>query len=192
MRRNCFEQPILLLVMGSPGTGKSTVAKSILGLCNFVYLDNNFIADNISNVSRVDDDYRRLRRLVYDSLYRIVAENLKVRNSVLLDVPHVTHMNSAGWREEIGDLATANDAALKIVRCYCSEETLKRRIEARGEPRDRWKLENWSRFMENEPVMVDIPLPHIDLNTELPENQNTPKIMEYLSAQVLRGSASNP
>ena len=183
MRRNCFEQPILLLVMGSPGAGKSTVAKSLLKLCNFVYLDNNFIADNISNISRVDDDYLRLRRLVYDSLYRIVAENLKVRNSVLLDVPHVTHMNSAGWRAEIGDLATANDAILKIVRCHCSEKTLKQRIEARGELRDRWKLENWSQFIEKEPLRADIPLPHIDLDTELPENRNILKILEYLEAR---------
>src|SRR6266571_9352634 len=101
VRRIRFKEPILLLVMGAPGSGKSTVSKSLLETCNFVYLDNNFIADSISRDSRVDDAYLELRRLVYDSLYRIASENLKVRNSVLLDVPHITHMTSTTWRDEI-------------------------------------------------------------------------------------------
>jgi predicted kinase len=188
--RNCIERPILLLVMGTPGAGKSTVAKSLLKFYNLVYLDNNFIADNISNVSRVDEDYRRLRKIVYDSLYRIAMENLKVGNSVLVDAPHVTHMRSQDWRAEISSLAIENGAALKIVRCYCSEEILKRRIEARGEPRDRWKLDHWSQFMEQEPLMVDIPLPHIDLNTEFTADKNRLKIMEYMSASNSKTESS--
>ncbi len=182
MRRIRFKEPILLLVMGAPGSGKSTVSKSLLETCNFVYLDNNFIADSISRDSRVDDAYLELRRLVYDSLYRIASENLKVRNSVLLDVPHITHMTSTTWRDEINGIASATGATLKIVRCYCSERTLLQRIRSRGEPRDQWKLDNWPQFLEKEPMMVSIPLSHIDVNTERPINQNTAKIVEYLGA----------
>src|SRR5229473_148807 len=92
--RNPLERLSLVLLMGVAGSGKTTLATEILRSAWLVYLDNNFIADAFYSKTRTDPDYLKLRKNLYDILYRITEENLRVGNSVLLDVPHVTHIQN--------------------------------------------------------------------------------------------------
>jgi len=152
--------------MGVPASGKTTLAKALLDRFVCVYLDNNFIADAFFSETRTDPQYIKLRLRLYDVLYRIAEENLQVGNTVLLDVPHVTHVRDAQWCSFIQSLADRSGARLIVVRCRCSEESLKERLEARGEPRDDWKLSNWREFMRREPLDVPIPFEHLDVDTD--------------------------
>ena len=43
-----MENKTLILVMGVPGTGKTTISKELIRLYHPVYLDNNFIADALA------------------------------------------------------------------------------------------------------------------------------------------------
>lgn len=172
----------LILIMGVPASGKTEIAKPVIKQIKAVYLDNNFIADSFYPHTRVDKEYKKIRQSIYESLYRITSENLKLGNSVVLDVPHVTHMKDKNWQFEICKLATKANAELKIIRCYCSEEILKKRIIERGEERDNWKLTNWDEFLKKEPILVEIPFDHIDINTEENTEENIKKILEYISS----------
>jgi len=172
----------LILIMGVPASGKTTIAKSIIKQIKAVYLDNNFIADAFFPHTRDDKKYKKIRHNIYKVLYRITSENLKLGNSVVLDVPHVTHMKVKNWRIKIYNLAANANAELKVIRCYCSEETLKNRIIDRGEKRDRWKLSNWDKFRKKEPIFVKIPFEHIDVNTEEKTEENIKKILKYLNS----------
>ena len=91
---------------------------------------------------------------------------MEVGNSVLLDVPHVTHVRDPKWRTFIRELATDAGGRVVVIRTLCSEQTLRERLEMRGAKRDEWKLQNWSEFMRREPIEVPIPFEHLDVDTE--------------------------
>jgi len=173
---------MLILVMGPAGVGKTALARQIAGQLRCVYLDNNFIADAFFVETRGSSGYRRLRPGFYAALYRIAEENLALGNRVLIDAPHVKQMKKAGWRRWLYDLVRRNRAGLKIIRCHCDRHTLRERLAARGEPRDIWKLEHWQEFIGSEPVWVDIPFDHLDIDTTQDVSENVRKIIEYIQA----------
>lgn len=181
--RKPLQKTSLILLMGVPASGKTTMAKEILKRIWAIYLDNNFIADAFFSNTRTDPQYLDLRRNLYDVLYRITEENLMVANSVLLDVPHVTHMQDDKWRVAISERAARCGANLIVIRCFCSEETLHRRISARAEERDRWKLENWPEFVRREPLRVPIPFPHLEIDTEESVEGNAVLATRYILQQ---------
>jgi len=175
--------PRLILVMGVAGSGKSALARAILEQIPAVYLDNNFLADAFSPGSRTDESYLALRDNLYAALYRISGENLRIGNSVLLDAPHIRQAQDPEWCRLIQDIAAEAGAWLRAIRCYCREELLRQRLEARGEERDRWKLENWHAFLTEQPPRTPIPFPHLDLDTEQPLKTNVARAVSY----ILRG-----
>jgi predicted kinase len=166
MKRVILSQPTLLLVMGVAASGKTTLSRKILERLHLVYLDNNFVADAFSPDTRNDAGYLKLRPHFYEILYRITKENLSIGNSVLLDVPHVKEMRDVRWQTLITDLVRITKAKLVVIRCLCSEDTLKKRIVSRGEERDAWKLANWHEFLKEQPIDVFIPFEHLDINTD--------------------------
>lgn len=170
----------LVLVMGVAGSGKTTLSKEIVRSKGFVYLDNNIIADAFFPDTRTVADYLALRPGIYDALYAITEANLRLGNSVLLDVPHVTYMQQAEWRQKIRDLEGRTRSVLRILRCLCSEQELYERIRRRGEPRDAWKLQNWEEFLRREPLKVAIPFDHLDIDTERPLEENVSAALRYL------------
>jgi predicted kinase len=172
--------------MGVAGTGKSLLAREILCRLQAAYLDNNFIADAFYPNTRNGALYTKLRRGFYNALYRIAEENLKIRNSVLLDAPHVKEMQSSEWRDFIRNLTRRNKAKLIIIRCFCREETLQKRLRARAEARDRWKLVHWQAFLRSQPMKVPIPFAHVDLDTEESLTANVKAAVRYITGRALR------
>jgi hypothetical protein len=57
---------------------------------------------------------------------------------------------------------------------------LRERLEARGEERDRWKLEHWDAFLTEQPPRVPIPFPHLDIDTEQPLKANVARAVSYI------------
>jgi predicted kinase len=177
----------LILVMGVAGSGKSTLARAILEQIPAVYLDNNFLADAFSPMSRSDESYLAIRDNLYAALYRITGENLRIGNYVLLDAPHIRQVQDPEWCDWIQDLAADSGASFRAIRCYCREEVLRQRLEARGEERDRWKLEHWEAFLAEQPPRVPIPFPHLDLDTEQPLEANVARAVSYILDQGMKG-----
>ena len=166
--------------MGIAGTGKSELSKAILEQLWAVYLDNNFLADVFSPKSRTDEPYLAIRENLYDALYRITEENLRVGNSVLLDAPHIKQVQDAEWCRSIQRLVDETGARLCVIRCYCREQVLRERLQIRGEERDRWKLENWETFLAQEPARIPIPFPHLELDTEDAPEANAARAVSYI------------
>ena len=166
--------------MGVAGSGKSELARGILEQISAVYLDNNFLADAFSPGSRSDESYLAIRDSLYAGLYRITGENLRIGNSVLLDAPHIRQAQDPEWCRWIQGLAAEAGAWLRAIRCYCREDVLRQRLEARGEERDRWKLENWHAFLAEQPPRTPIPFPHLDLDTEQPLKTIVEQAISYI------------
>ena len=176
--------PRLILVMGIAGSGKSTLARAILEQIRAVYLDNNFLADVFSPASRTGEAYLAVRENLYAALYRIMWENLQVGNSVLVDAPHIRQVQDPDWCRWIQCLAEEAGASLHAIRCYCREEVLRQRLEARGEERDQWKLEHWQAFVAGQPPGVPIPFAHLDLDTEDSLEANVSRAISYIVGQA--------
>lgn len=166
--------------MGVAGSGKSELAKAILGQLWAVYLDNNFLADAFSPESRTDERYLAVRENLYAALYCITKENLRIGNSVLLDAPHIKEAQDPEWCRWVQRLVEETGAWMRVIRCYCRERVLRERLEMRGEKRDRWKLENWQTFLGQEPPRVPIPFPHLELDTEDALETNVARAVSYI------------
>ena len=152
--------PLLNLVMGVPGSGKTALAKQLLSRLACMYLDNNFIADAFFKDTRTDSDYKMLRPRLYDVLYRITEENLAVGNSVLPRCstynPRPTPRMAGLYRFHCG--ATQREAdRLKVL---VQGIRLKTADIYRGEKRDVEKLEHWNAWLKGEPIRVFIPFEH--------------------------------
>jgi predicted kinase len=182
--REHLDRHALILLMGVAGTGKSTIGARILERLCLVYLDNNFIADAFFSDTRVGADYTSLRPRMYDALYRVTEENLRVKNAVLLDAPHVTHMQRPQWQAFITNLVGRTSSNLVVLRCHCTEETLLKRLQQRNERRDEWKFANWNEFKAKEPMLVAIPFEHADLNTEEAPAANTEVAIDYIRSRT--------
>ena len=166
--------------MGVAGSGKSTVSQEILRRIWAVYIDNNHIADAFFPDTRNASEYEKLRPRFYKALYTITEENLKLGNSVLLDVPHIKEVQTREWRSFIKRLVRRTKAKMVVIRCLCSEKVLQTRIRSRGEQRDRWKLENWKEFLKGQPIEVPITFPHLDIDTERDLRRNVTAAVRYI------------
>jgi predicted kinase len=170
----------LILLMGVAGSGKTTLANGILRRLWAVYLDNNQIAGVFFPHTRRGVKYTALRPYFYKALYRIAEENLKLGNSVLLDVPHMKEAQEPKWRRNIEDLVSRAGAKLIAIRCRCAENVLRSRLESRDEKRDRWKLGHWNEFLREQPIEMPLPFPHLDIDTEKNLLKNTATAMRYI------------
>jgi predicted kinase len=170
--------------MGVAGTGKSTLSREIVRRICTVYLDNNYIADAFFPDRRNGRAYNQLRPRLYKALYTIAEENLKLGNSVLLDVPHIKEVQSREWRELIKRLTDRTKAQQVIIRCFCSEDTLRARIYSRGAHRDLWKLKHWKQFLHSQPIRAAIPFPHLELSTEKNLARNVKDTVHYIVSQT--------
>lgn len=166
--------------MGVAGSGKTTVARGLLSHLHAVYLDNNFIADAFSPDARHGVEYRRIRPRLYRALYRITSENLRVGNSVLLDAPHIRQSRSESWYRSMLSLTCDTAAKLVMIRCVASEHVIRARLEARGEPRDNRKLENWETHLRSQPIAGALTYPYLDLMTERPIEETVQEALLYI------------
>jgi predicted kinase len=179
-RKRHLSRPCLILIVGVAGAGKTTLATEILRRLWAVYLDNNHVVDAFFPDTRDGREYEKLRPCFYQALYTIVEENLKRGNAVLLDAPHVKEVQIPKWRRFMQKLAERTKSKIIVIRCRCSESVLHARLRSRGERRDRWKLEHWKEFLNQQPVDLPLLLPHLDIDTEKSLSANTSVAVRYI------------
>lgn len=163
--KKVLSQKTLILVIGVAGSGKTTIAKEVLQHIAAAYIDKDVLTDPFTPISRDSSEYLKIRPKIYQQMNNLAESNLQVGNTVVLDAPHVKEMQSKTWRTAIQKLVQRTDAKLIVVRCQCDEGVLRSRLQERGEERDKWKLENWSDFLRQEPIDLKISVPHIDIDT---------------------------
>ena len=186
MNRHQLERPSLILVMGRPGSGKSTLCNGLLKQISAAYL-------NIDSVATVFRQYIRkvsplkIANLTLRTIYRIAEQNLTHQISVLLDLPFSHEMTLEERRQGLQKLADRSGTGLIIIHCKCSDRELKRRLKARGTSQDLAKLKNWPAFLRREPPDVAVPFDHLTINTETDFAKNVSRTLEYV---VKRASVS--
>lgn len=156
--------PRLLLFSGHAGTGKTTLAKRALPLLSqrsghdFFFLDKDTaygaFSSHIMGLLNGDPDDRdspiylqHLRDQEYSGLLDITRENLELGNQVLLVGPFTREIMSGKFFRPV-ELGLPADTVCRIAWIDLSTDEAKRRIEARNDARDQWKLAHWDEYMK--------------------------------------------
>ena len=156
--------PRLLLFAGHAGTGKTTLAKRALPLLaeknkrDFFFLDKDTAYGAFSShvmglltgnpADRDSPTYlQNLRDREYSGLLDITRENLALGKNVMLVGPFTREL-MAGKFFEPAQLDMPAHTECRVAWIDLSAEEAKRRIEARADARDDWKLANWDDYLK--------------------------------------------
>jgi energy-coupling factor transporter ATP-binding protein EcfA2 len=156
--------PRLILFAGHAGTGKTTLAKRAVPLLShkfghdFFFLDKDTAYGAFSShimglltgdpADRDSPTYlQHLRDQEYSGLLDITRENLEIGNHVILVGPFTREI-LAGKFFQPTELGMPANTECRVAWIDLSSEEAKRRIQARNDARDHWKLANWEAYMK--------------------------------------------
>ncbi len=130
-------QPVLLVIMGLPASGKSSLASAIAGRFGMVHLSSDVVRKHLAGVRptvhRLDGFgrgiySRSMTRRTYAVLKRTAARWLRGGKSVVLDAT----FGQPAERAAVRVLARRAGARLIVVVCRADEATIRARLAARS------------------------------------------------------------
>jgi aminoglycoside phosphotransferase family enzyme/predicted kinase len=125
--------PLLILVRGVSGTGKSTLAKELSQQLGIEILQTDALRQGLVQSSQLpaeagEEKYRSgARQQVYEAMFDAAAELLAQQSPVILDGTFL----SQAQRQRVADLAARYQVRWLIVHCECPTDVSQRRITAR-------------------------------------------------------------
>jgi predicted kinase len=126
-------KPLLLVVRGTSGTGKSTLAAAISQAWSAELLQTDEVRRELFPAHGVQDDYgagrysRENRGRVYDELLRRAGEDLRQGLTVIVDGTFLARDSRARAIQS----AEQHGALALIVNCHCPEHIARERIQER-------------------------------------------------------------
>jgi len=154
--------PCLVLMAGGAATGKSGLARALVRrVPNAILLDKDRLlgawVDLVLRASgeEVDRDSRYywqdVRPQEYATLEAVAYDHLALGKVVVIDAPLRPELNDPAWMARVRKECAARAARLMAVWVIVSPDTARRRMLARGEARDDWKLAHWEEFLRRQP-----------------------------------------
>ena len=141
--------PLLIVVCGLSGTGKSTIARALGDRLAIGTLETDAVRQELVNEGRLAADSgsakysAEKRQQVYDEMLAAADELLAEHGSAILDGTFLSRKQ----REQVAELAERRGARWLIVHCRCPVEIAAARIAAR--------LEQGGSFSEARPELVE-------------------------------------
>ena len=147
--------PTLHIVIGTAGSGKSTIAQNLARRSAAAYLDKDamsarfveaaLLAAGYDAGDRESNSYYRehILPLEYDSLLDVAGANLRIGRSVVIDAPFSPYLSDPGFITTSAQRFDWPAVDIEVVRVRVSPTTLQDRLRKRGLERDRVKLANW-------------------------------------------------
>jgi predicted kinase len=147
---------------GGAGVGKTGLARALARrVANAVLLDKDRVLGEWVDLvlgaagEAVDRDGRyyweEVRPQEYVTLERVAYDHLELGKLVLIDAPLRPELGDPGWVARVRRECESRGAGFLAVWIIVSPETARRRMTARAEARDQWKLANWEEFLRRQP-----------------------------------------
>ncbi len=174
----------LVVFAGLPGTGKTSLARTMARELHAMYLDKDTIKDTAIAVARelkLERAAEFAGPLSYELMVGLARDNLTLGLSVVLDSP-------AGYRtfrEKVEQLARSAKADLKLIECICTNEGLLRdRIENRGQELPEYRTRDWETYQHDRAQFERLAGPRLIVDTAEPLQLNVRKVLNYLGVQA--------
>ncbi|MCG3220258.1 MAG: ATP-binding protein [Candidatus Heimdallarchaeota archaeon] len=179
--------PLVILLVGLPGTGKSTLARKIARRYRIEHISTDSVRKRIFKDVRGDSFGRgsysvRQRMVVYDTIYYVVYTLLKHGVGCVLDGTFYQER----LRSKVKRISERFEAKFLMVIVTCPESLIRRRFEERAK-RNRKTLSDadskvYEKFRDMfEPTKLD----HIEVNMATDHN----KILEMISNALSKRSS---
>jgi predicted kinase len=151
-------EPTLRIVIGTAGSGKSTIAKRLAREHAAAYLDKDamsarFVEAALASAGHDPGDreanpyYREnILPLEYDSLLDVAGANLRIGRPVVIDAPFSPYLSDATFITTAAKRFDWPPVDVEVVRVHVSPEKLQERLRRRGLERDRVKLAQWDEY----------------------------------------------
>jgi predicted kinase len=152
----------LVLMAGGAGTGKTRLSLALVRrVPNAVLLDKDRLlgawVDLVLRGAGVGADrdsryyWQEVRPQEYATLEMIAFDHLRMDKLVVIDAPLRPELEDSAWTARIRQACAACGAGFLPIWVMVSPETARRRMTARAESRDHWKLANWEEFLRRQP-----------------------------------------
>jgi len=149
--------PVLVLVGGYAGSGKTEFARFLSSISGWAFLDKDALTRRMTERllltltgdphDRHTDTYRReVRPLEYRCLLDAARTNIDCGVSIILAAPFVEEFNNPTWLDRLTHRCKAKNVDVVTVWLHCDLDSMHEYIELRDAPRDAWKLANWDQY----------------------------------------------
>src|SRR3954471_2939093 len=150
--------PTLHIVIGTAGSGKSTIAQRLARQHGAAYLDKDAMSARFVEAALVSAGYDPGDResnqfyrdsilpLEYDSLLDVAGANLRLGRPVVVDAPFSPSLSDPTFITAAAERFDWPPVEVEVVRVRVTPGTLQDRLRKRGLERDRVKLAHWDEY----------------------------------------------
>ena len=150
--------PTLRIVIGTAGSGKSTIAQRLARQHGAAYLDKDAMSARFVEAALVSAGYDpgdreanpyyrdRILPLEYDSLLDVAGANLRLGRPVVVDAPFSPYLSDPTFITVAAERFNWPPIDVEVVRVHVSPRTLRDRLRKRGLERDHVKLAHWDEY----------------------------------------------
>ncbi len=150
--------PTLRIVIGTAGSGKSTIAQRLARQHGAAYLDKDAMSARFVEAALVSAGYDpgdreanpfyrdNILPLEYDSLLDVAGANLRLGCSVVVDAPFSPYLSDPTFITAAAERFDWPPIDVEVVCVRVSPTTLQDRLRERGLERDRFKLAHWDEY----------------------------------------------
>jgi predicted kinase len=151
-------EPTLRIVIGTAGSGKSTIAQRIASEYAAAYLDKDAMSARFVEAALLAAGYdpgdresnafyrERILPLEYDSLLDVAGANLRIGRPVVIDAPFSPYLSDPNFIAVAAERFDWPPVDIEVIRVRASPATLQQRLRERGLERDRKKLAHWGEY----------------------------------------------
>ena len=150
----------VILTIGYPGSGKSTVSKAIAKSLGATYLDKDTICNGFTGlllelngepVDARDNStlYKeKIMPLEYQTLFKAANDTLPSSQFIVIDAPFIRFFDDPSFIQKQRNILSWTEVNVCVVEVTASLDITKERLMQRGEKRDQWKLDNWESYSQ--------------------------------------------
>jgi predicted kinase len=189
-------RPSVIALTGLPGTGKTRIGAALYPMLppDFAYLDIDTLTQPLVRAAldvvglcvaraAANGTLRRLRDAQYACLWNQVRELVSLRRSVLVVAPMTHELDDP--QAFFGVVASLQPARFVLMRAHAPPETVRVRLEQRGDFLDEYRLSRWELDLQRYLHPAPLPMNGFELDTTGPSAQHlAERALPWLRSQL--------